>query len=96
MLRGIVGTVWASNRMEQDGNVEVRHFVEDRRERGVVERPSLNIGVDLDGTEAQLPDRAVELIERPLRVVHRKTGGRAKEPVGKARDELRHLVVRDP
>ncbi len=82
--------------MEQYRNVEVGHFVEDRRERGVVERPSLHVGIDLDGTKAQLPDRAVELIERPLRVVHRKTGRRAKEAVGKTRDQLRHLVIRDP
>ena len=66
------------------------------RGRRVIQWTSLDVGIDLYAAETQLGDSTLELTEGAGDIVHRQACGRAHEPVWMSRDELRHLVVRDP
>ena len=96
VLSGVVRPIGAANWMQEYRNIERCGAVEQRGDGRVVERPSLDIGIDLDADETQLPNRAIQLTDRGVDVVHRHAGGRAGESVGMACDKFRHFVVGDP
>jgi hypothetical protein len=82
--------------MEQDRDIERGHPGKQRCESRIIERDAPAVGIDLDASKSELPDRAFELANRRVDVVHRYAGGGREEPVGIAAHQLRHLVVRDP
>ena len=81
--------------MQQYGDVEVGRPIEDRRKRRVVQRPAVDVGVDLHAAESELAHGAVEFGKGRLDVVHGQARGGGDEPVRVARDQLRHVVVGD-
>jgi hypothetical protein len=82
--------------VEQDRYVQCRNRVEERRELRRVERLTFDVGVDLNRTEAQVANGALQLPDRGVDLVHRHAGGAANEALGKPRHEIGHLVVRNP
>ncbi|MBI3049810.1 MAG: hypothetical protein HYY76_16005 [Acidobacteria bacterium] len=63
-LRRIVGSIGAAHRVQQHRHVEPGDAVEERRELRIVERPPVDVGVDLDGAEPEPMNVAIELGER--------------------------------
>ena len=56
--------------------------IEQRHELRIVQRLSVDVGVDLHSTEAMLTDGAMKLGESGVDVVQRQTRGGANEPLG--------------
>ena len=96
LLGLVVRHVRGARRVHPDRQIVFRHRVEQGLELGLVERPSADIGEDLDAACAEVADRPVQLVHRPVHVVHRERGDEGDEPVRVKTDQLRHRVVGDP
>ena len=72
----------------------VRHALEHREEFRRIERFAGNAGDDLYAPGAELIDRAIHLLERGLRVVHRYRGDERREFLRILLAHLGHAVVR--
>src|SRR5687768_6573829 len=81
----IIGAVGRTYRVKQNWNIERRDPVEQRHEPRIVERLSIDVGVDLHSTEAMLTNSAMKLAESGVDVVQRQTRGGANEPLGESR-----------
>src|SRR3989442_682871 len=95
LLPGVVGEDRGPRRVEPDRQPARRHTVEERRPLGLVERPPVDVGEDLDAGGAEPVDGAVDLSQGGVGVVHRQGGDEAGEAVGMLRDQLGHAVVRE-
>jgi hypothetical protein len=92
----VVGEASPARGVQQDGEVILRHGLEERTKLGRVQRFAGSVAKNLNASRAKLSDRAVELDQRRFRVVHGQRSGEGGKSVRVAFDELRHTVVCRP
>ena len=80
--------------MNPDGQVELRHDVEQRRDLGCVERHPFHVGESLSAARAELTHRTAGLGDEAVGRVHRQGRDEAREPLRVFLAELGHTVVR--
>ena len=80
----------------QTGEVVLRHALEDRPEFRRRQRLAGDIGEDLDAAGAKLVDRAVDLGERGVDIVHRQRGDEGRKVIGILAADLGQRVVGHP
>ena len=81
--------------MQPDRPVELRHGLEDRLERRIVERLAGDVGEDLDAAGVQLGDGAPSLLDRSLHVGHRHRRDEGRKALGMLRAQFGHRIVAD-
>ena len=79
--------------MEPDRKIERRHPGEKRSELRLIERPSPDVGKDLDSRGPKLGNGAIDLSEGGLGVVHRHRGHETGETIGIFLHQPGHAVV---
>ena len=82
--------------MDPDRQVVLRHALEDRPELRCRQRLAGDIGEHLDAACAEVADRAVDLGERGVDIVHRQRGDEGRELVGIPAADLGERVVGEP
>ena len=92
-LARVVGEGGRARRMHPDRQIALGHSIEDRAVLRRVERPPRDVRVDLDTGRAEVVDRAVDLANRGVGIVHRQRGDEPGKALGVSGDDLGHPVV---
>ena len=94
LLAGIVRKIRAAHGMHPDRQVVRHHLLEDRPELGRAQRLAGDIGEHLDAARAEMRDRAVDLVEAGLDIVHRQRRDERRKAIRMAAADLGQRIVR--
>ena len=92
----VVGVRHRPRRMQEDRLAEALQSLEHREEGGIVERPPVDVGMDLRAAGAELGRCPVDFLHRCVRVVHRQAQKKARKPVRVGAADRGHAVIGDP
>src|SRR5437867_4735030 len=60
--------------MQPDGYVEFGHRLKNRQQVWIVERFPIDVGIELDASQPQAPDRVVDFAQRRRDIIERQAG----------------------